>query len=179
MKEKIILRIFFKKKLASLTVERKKEASAAALKKLYEISCDFPSVLSFMSLPDEIDLHQFNNLIIKKLLLPKIFKDELKIYHVENLDQLDTHPKWGIREPSEKDREEKVPLEKVSMVLIPALAFDNKKNRLGRGLGLYDRLLGKMREKTKKIGIGFKEQLSLQELPKETHDIAMDEILLF
>ena len=55
-----------------------------------------------------------------------------------------------------------------------AVAYDRKGNRLGRGKGFYDRLLGTT--KATKVGIGYEFQL-LDELPVEPHDVGVDIII--
>ena len=45
--------------------------------------------------------------------------------------------------------------DKVEVVFIPLLAFDNKGNRVGYGKGFYDRFLAKCKSETVKIGLSF------------------------
>jgi len=45
--------------------------------------------------------------------------------------------------------------EKVEVVFIPLLAFDEKGNRVGYGKGFYDRFLAKCKPETIKIGLSF------------------------
>jgi len=40
-------------------------------------------------------------------------------------------------------------------VVVPGLAFDKTKNRLGRGKGFYDKFLRKLGEKTVNVGVAF------------------------
>jgi len=63
---------------------------------------------------------------------------------------------------------------KVDLVIVPGVAFDTKKNRLGRGKGYYDRFF--RRNKTLKIGVGFEFQL-LSSVPINRMDIRMDRIV--
>ena len=58
--------------------------------------------------------------------------------------------------------------------MVPAVAFDRKGNRLGRGKGYYDRLLAG--SKATKVGVGYEFQL-LGEIPAEPHDIRMDMVI--
>ena len=59
--------------------------------------------------------------------------------------------------------------EEFDCILVPGLAFDRQGVRVGRGKGFYDKLLAKYPD-VYTIGICYKEQLSLQLLPKEEHD---------
>ena len=63
-------------------------------------------------------------------------------------------------------------------LLVPGLAFTGAGNRLGRGGGFYDRLLGNpgRRGAGVAVGIGFGFHL-LPALPLEAHDAPLDEIV--
>jgi 5-formyltetrahydrofolate cyclo-ligase len=62
----------------------------------------------------------------------------------------------------------------IEVIVVPAVAFDRKGNRLGRGKGFYDRLLSTTRATT--IGVGYDFQV-FDELPVEEHDIPMDMVI--
>lgn len=63
----------------------------------------------------------------------------------------------------------------IDVAIIPGLAFDKNRYRLGRGKGWYDRFLSEHPE-TFKIGVCYKEQL-VDKLPTEEHDIKMDLVI--
>ncbi|CAG8591482.1 3696_t:CDS:2 [Paraglomus brasilianum] len=52
---------------------------------------------------------------------------------------------WGIPEPGLD--EERIIANELDMIIMPGLAFDHKKNRLGHGKGFYDRYLAKYKTK--------------------------------
>ena len=81
--------------------------------------------------------------------------------------------KFGILEPSENCV--KVDASEIDLTLVPGLAFDQYRNRLGRGRGFYDRWL--MQLSGKRIGVGFDYQL-VDTVPTEPHDIQLDLIAL-
>jgi len=68
------------------------------------------------------------------------------------------------------------PYEKLDLVIVPALAFDKKGNRLGRGKGYYDRFLKRAPEHTYSIGLAFDFQI-LPTLPVEENDLPVDKVL--
>tara|TARA_Y100001958_G_C20922604_1_gene336263 strand:- start:369 stop:677 length:309 start_codon:yes stop_codon:yes gene_type:complete len=81
--------------------------------------------------------------------------------------------KFGIPEPIQSKA--KVP----DVILVPVLAFDNHKYRLGYGKGFYDRYLYKYLKKFKKIltvGVAFSFQRH-HKLPISQNDIKIDYIL--
>ena len=62
---------------------------------------------------------------------------------------------------------------KIDVVIIPLLAFDNKGVRVGYGKGLYDRFLAQCPESTLKVGLSFFDPVSrIEDINK--HDIALD-----
>ena len=77
--------------------------------------------------------------------------------------------KFGIREPVKSCTP--MPFADVNLVLVPAIAFDLRGRRLGRGKGYYDRLLTEI--SGTKCGVAFDEQM-VEEIPFETHDQQMD-----
>lgn len=80
---------------------------------------------------------------------------------------------YNTLEPKKKT---KFPSRKLDLVIVPALAFDKKNNRLGRGKGYYDRFLEKLSDRTKSIGLAFDFQI-LADLPVEKNDLPVDTVL--
>jgi 5-formyltetrahydrofolate cyclo-ligase len=60
---------------------------------------------------------------------------------------------------------------KIDLIIVPIVAFDSENNRIGRGLGYYDRFLKKY--KCSKIGIAFELQ-RVASIPVEPHDEKFD-----
>ncbi len=86
---------------------------------------------------------------------------------------------FGIMEPH-GDASERVNLADIRGFLIPGLAFDQHGNRLGRGRGYYDRMLGQMPNVelgVTKIGIAFDQQVTAEAIPTEDFDQPMDFVI--
>jgi 5-formyltetrahydrofolate cyclo-ligase len=66
-------------------------------------------------------------------------------------------------------------LETIDVILVPALAFDLRGFRLGRGAGFYDRLLADPRRTGLALGFGLEAQL-VPRVPTERHDARLDAI---
>ncbi len=82
--------------------------------------------------------------------------------------------KYGIPEPKKNDRKNYFP----DIILVPMLAFDRNKNRLGYGKGYYDRYLNnliKLNKKIEAIGVAFSFQES-NRLPISNHDFKLNKI---
>ncbi len=159
----------------SLSLTRRAEASSLAYKELEKLS--FKRILSFFSFGSEIDLFPFNCLLAQqgRLVLPKRNGPELDLYRVTDLfNDLDIIS-LGLREPI-SDVCEKIDPSSIDLALIPAIAFDEERFRLGFGKGHYDRFLGKNKLKT--VGVGFREQLIERPLPRDPWDIPLDSLCL-
>lgn len=63
-----------------------------------------------------------------------------------------TENDWGIREPVGG---EIVEAEKIDIVLVPLLCFDQNGHRVGYGKGMYDRFLAECRSVCLKVGLSF------------------------
>jgi len=86
-----------------------------------------------------------------RISIPKVNrkKNELENFYFEGLHQLATND-WGIQEPKQG-----IPTEsqKIDMVLVPLLAFDQSGHRVGYGKGYYDKFLITCKSGCKKIGL--------------------------
>ena len=94
-------------------------------------------------------------------------------YKWKNYDVLQIN-KFGMLEPSLL-KNSKTP----DVMLVPLLAYDNQKNRLGYGKGFYDNFLNKYLKKNKNIitiGVAFSFQ-KYNKLPISKFDVKLDYIL--
>ena len=116
---------------------------------------------------------EFKNISSQEILLPVTEKnDQMNFYSWKKNDVLFIN-KFGLLEPA-KTRE-KVP----NIMLVPILAFDKNKYRLGYGKGFYDRYLDKYTKQLKNIltvGVAFSFQRH-HKLPKNYNDVKLDLIL--
>lgn len=132
------------------------------------------AVMAYAAIPPEVSLQPVLEEILrqgKTLVLPRCEANGIMTARrIVDLGQL-VHGTYGIPEPPETAPE--FPVEEISLVLVPGLAFDRTGGRLGRGKGYYDRLLPKTTGKT----IGICGQL-VTEVPMEPHDSRMDAIAL-
>ena len=82
---------------------------------------------------------------------------------------------FGIWEPRRR-RTMLVRPRSVDLVIVPGVAFDRSRNRLGRGLGFYDRFLKRLKRSTPAVGLAFSFQV-VSKVPVESHDQKLDKIL--
>lgn len=181
--EKISLRLLLKNKRAAISIERRKEAAEKLASSFLPLITSYKNILSFHSLPGEIDTYVLNSTFATqgKLFLPRVEANTLLVYQVNDLLNELQQSNLHIWEPN-PNLCAHIDLEKIDCVLVPGLGFDRHNRRIGYGKGHYDRLLAQMKANSEAptiIGLGYKEQLVEDALPFEPHDIALDELMLF
>ena len=131
--------------------------------------------------------HSFRNEIItidiikellqmeKNVFLPYINskKTEIEISQIKNLDKDLRSGVWGIKEPLKKENK---PIDKIDIIVVPALVFSHDGFRIGYGGGYYDKLLARKSSKTISIGLAFNDFLH-KELPIDDYDQPVDIII--
>lgn len=170
-KAKIRRRIRNKKNVLS---DMEKSQSAATVFEKIELLSEFmnaKSVLMYWSLPDELPTHNF---IVKwsakkQMLLPMVKGDEMLIKPFISTDEL-RKSDMGIWEPEVQRKYSR----QIDLVIVPGIAFDKGKNRLGRGKGYYDRYFNN--KSITKIGVCYDFQL-LEVIPTGPFDVSMDKII--
>lgn len=144
------------------------------------------AIMFFVSFRSEVDTFSLINHALslgKQVILPKVitlyFSDvherrliPVEINTLKDLRQFQLS-KMGILEPISSLI---FPLNKIDLIVMPGVAFDHKRNRLGYGGGYYDRFLSETIEKPYTIALAYQEQI-IKEVPVETHDIKVDKII--
>lgn len=151
-----------------------KEQAAAEVFSRLENTAAFmmaDNILIYHSLPDELQTISFLRKWSDKkhFYLPRVNGVNLDL-----LPYVESELRRGaydIEEPSGSDTAD---VDDIDLMIIPAVAFDRKGNRLGRGKGFYDRLLATTN--ATKIGVGYEFQL-FDELPSEKHDVPMNIVI--
>ncbi len=111
----------------------------------------------------------------KHVYVPKVFQSGMEMIQLKSLQEYHSLPSnaWGIKEHDTDD----VEFPKLDLILLPCLAFDRSRNRLGQGKGYYDtfidRYTKKWGERPLLIGLALKDQI-FGEVPTEPHDIPVD-----
>jgi 5-formyltetrahydrofolate cyclo-ligase len=82
---------------------------------------------------------------------------------------------FGILEP-EKDTLKAVAPEKIDLIIVPGIAFDEHGNRVGHGLGYYDKFLAGAKN-AKKVGLAFDFQVVGKKIVCQSHDMTVDQII--
>jgi 5-formyltetrahydrofolate cyclo-ligase len=134
-------------------------------------------ILSFYSIGSEMDLSLLNAHLAQqgRLMSNRLESTGLTPYHVHSENELIVS-RLGIPEPDPK-KSRKALLTEIDLILVPALAFDREGYRLGYGKGYYDRFLANVGA-IPTVGVGFREQLSKESLPKDPWDIPVQQLVL-
>ena len=162
------------KNLRMMLSEMEKESAAEEVFARLEQTAAFmmaDTILMYHSLPDELQTVKFLQKWHdrKRFFLPRVNGVNLDILPYE-----ETRLELGSFHIEEPTGDDTVDVDDIELMVIPAVAFDRKGNRLGRGKGFYDRLLST--SKATKIGVGYEFQL-FDSIPSEPHDVAMDMVI--
>ena len=107
----------------------------------------------------------------RSVLVPKVQWQQRRMVAVAIGSMDDLVPgRFGIREPA---GDEAWPADKIDFIIVPALAYDRRGNRLGRGGGFYDRFLAEAGCNAVTCGLAFDEQL-VDQVPIHDNDIPVN-----
>jgi 5-formyltetrahydrofolate cyclo-ligase len=169
-------------KLSSQKEEAARKRSLKIKEKLFQLKAfkRAKTVMFYLALKSEVETREMIEGAIslgKRVVIPTCDIKHRKIIPclVTGLEAKDfKRGSYGIDEPCARKAHWS---EKIDLCIVPGLAFDAKGNRLGRGLGYYDRFLSTLSPDTVKIGLAFKFQV-LPRLPCILPcDINVDKVL--
>ena len=160
----------------------REERSNIILEKL--LSCDeyisAETVMTYVSMPEEVDTIRFIQMALKqgkRITVPYIETGSKEIIASELtvIESLEKGP-FGIYQPK-VEHLKTISVKDVDLIIVPAIAYDENKMRLGRGGGYYDRFLSLAEQyKCKTIGIAFNFQI-LNVVPTDSHDRSVNKII--
>lgn len=135
-------------------------------------------ILGFVSYGSEIDTHPLLGEALrqgKKVYVPKVEGEQMVFYRIRSLEEL-TKGYKGIPEPvGDTEVFDYVVCQKEgetdkALLLMPGVAFDPYRNRIGYGKGFYDRYLADKEELAlRSIAVGFRCQM-VDEVPAGPYD---------
>jgi 5-formyltetrahydrofolate cyclo-ligase len=136
------------------------------------------NILFYVSYDNEVDTHVMIKESLmngKTVLVPKTDKEKKTICVSRLLCWEDLSPcAYSILEPRENCIRE-VPVTSVELLIVPGIVFDVCGNRIGHGMGYYDRLL-KNTIQAHSIGLAFESQI-IKAIPAEKHDEKVEMIV--
>ena len=138
-------------------------------KKIIKVALYYPSNFEL----NVLKILDYRNFLNQEILLPVTDKNNLMNFFSWKKNEVLYVGKFGILEPIKSIP--KIP----DLILVPILAFDKNKYRLGYGKGFYDRYLNRYLKKFKNIftvGIAFSFQRH-DNLPVSQKDVKLDYII--
>jgi len=170
------------KKVAELPSQEIAEKTRAIETRLFDFANFLESKIALMYVHNNGEV-QTGNILRRtydygKIVVLPAFKTEnfgMNLLKVDNLDKdLQEGPR-GILEPDET-RCKVVPIDRIDIAIIPAIALDEKGGRIGSGEGYYDRLIPRLAITTRKVALALEQQI-VPQVPIETHDKHVDIII--
>jgi len=175
--DKAQLRRKLQNRLLEMPQEQRVEKSRKACRNLISLEQfkNASTIMMYLTLPHEADTSeailnawQHGKIVV----VPKISWQQRHMIPVQ-INSLETDIKTGacgLRNPTACVPS---PFEEIDMVVTPALGFDRKGNRLGRGGSYYDRFFANPELKASRCGFAFSEQL-VDSVPITEHDEPVD-----
>jgi 5-formyltetrahydrofolate cyclo-ligase len=160
-------------------------------------------VYCYVSMPREVQTAEIRRRAVaegKTLALPRVAGEEIRFHRMSEPDQPLVRSSFNIDEPAADlpsmdpasdlppvdprvgaggDEQNGTPPGTAAgnaLVIVPGLAFDHARYRLGRGRGYYDRFLASGLGCFSTVGVCFEEQL-VDEVPRENWDMRIDRVL--
>ena len=137
-------------------------------------------VMMYLPAEGEVDTRKmiqraldYNKIVVLPAFDPQ--RKDIRLLKIDNLDTDLCSDETGRPGPNPR-RCRQVPLDVVDIAILPAVALDEKGGRIGRGERYFDRLIPKLAVTTRKVALGFEEQL-LPQIPMESHDKFVDIII--
>lgn len=168
------------KKRSNLSKTEVLEKSKQIKKRLFEIK-EFKeacTILFYVSYDNEAYTHDMIKESIsnmKQVVVPVTDKKNRRLIlsKLESWGDLEVGA-YNILEPK-KECVKKISIDRIDLVIVPGVGFDEQGHRIGHGMGYYDGLL-KLSTNTLNIGLAFELQI-VEKIPTEKHDIPVDRIV--
>lgn len=162
----------------------RKQKSGIIAEKLYAVTAfrKAAQILFYASFDGEVDtipMIKKAEQLGKRIGLPKLRKQGSQMWPMLlncNIDDC-LSGAYGIKEPSSEQAENMDCSLKNTLIIVPGVAFDKKNNRLGRGMGFYDRFLSQLPSSTPMIGLAFDFQIFDEFFFVEPHDVCLSDVI--
>ena len=178
--DKKLIRNQLVEQLLSLTLGEVERRSRDVERKIQQLSEYIRAhcVMAYYPLKGEVNLLGMlrKDLKSKIICFPVIQGNRLCAYRVKDIDSDLIPGPLGTKQP-DVIRCQEIPLTELQVVIVPGIAFDRCRNRLGRGGGYYDRFLKELPDTAKTVGVAFDLQI-IEDLPyNSSHDVKVDMLL--
>jgi 5-formyltetrahydrofolate cyclo-ligase len=169
-------------KFAALSANEIAEKTKAIENRLFDFANFLESKIALLYVNNEHEVltgnilkraYTYNKIVVLPVYNTENFEMELK--KVDDIEKDMVPGPRDILQPDES-RCKIVPIDKIDIAIIPAVALDEKGGRIGSGKGYYDRLIPRLAITTRKVALAFEEQI-VPQVPIESHDKHVDIII--
>lgn len=169
------VRTYIRQKKKETTEQFRAEAARACSRQLFDTKewKEASSILTYISYNREMSTYPVIEQAFaegKTVAAPRVEGREMSFYIFHSMDELVKSP-MNILEPCKND----IPVAEDALMIMPGVAFDQQKNRVGYGGGFYDRYLNG-HPYHKRIALAYDFQI-LSEFETEEFDIKPHMIL--
>ena len=168
--------------LAALSEKEIIEKTKAVEKRLFDFANFLEAKVALMYVNNKNEVatsdilkrtHAYNKIIVLPAYNTETFA--MTLMKVDSLEKDLRGGPRGILEPN-SERCKVVPIDRIDIAIVPAVALDEKGGRIGSGQGYYDRLIPELSITTRKVALAFEEQI-IPQVPLESHDKHIDIII--
>ncbi len=130
-------------------------------------------IACYVSLPNEVDTLALIETFLKtkSVCVPRVEGTIMHFYQIDSLDELQVGH-FHVLEPTTS---RKVLSQDIDIMLVPMMAFDGRKYRVGYGKGYYDKYFASGYQGYK-LGLAYAMQY-VNEIAVDEYDYALDEII--
>ena len=159
-------------KRRAFPLKQRQRADQIIQKKAWKLCQTVERIGIYVSLPEEVDTQQLICRMLsagKKVYVPRCQQKTLTFHQIRSLEELRPsrfHLLEPVNEPSS--------FHDIQLIFVPVVGFDEDYNRIGYGHGYYDSVLNQIH--AEKIGLAYRFQ-KVKVLPKEIHDVPLDNVL--
>ncbi len=179
--EKSRLRREIRAALGRITAEERQRAARSAQARLLEVMERSQAAVVLAYLGDGLDLDPTIEMLLDRsgtVAVPVVLPDRGRMVpaRITSLDpSAFDRDRYDLRSP--RAPVETIDLDRLDVVLVPGVAFTTTGHRLGRGGGYYDRLLGELPNRVRRVGVCHALQV-VPTLPVEPHDAGIDDLIV-
>ncbi len=170
------------KKLDALSAEEIAKTTTRIENRLFDFAnfLEAKIVLLYVNKPNEVPSENILKRCFeyRKIVVLPVFKETkfgVSLWKIDNLKTDLATDSSGRLKPN-MERCKKVPIDRIDIAIVPAVALDEKGGRVGDGNGCYDRLIPKLPITTRKVSLASENQIVAQ-VPMESHDKHVDIII--
>ncbi len=175
--EKKKLRKYIQDKRDALSIKEREIKSRAAAEKFFSTKDYIKARNILICYPFRSEIN--TKIIIedalnkgKKIILPRVDKNKLNLYFVNNLKDKLGKGAYGIMEPDPLLCK-RTKAADIDLAVTPGIGFDKNFNRLGYGGGFFDRLFPYLPKRAKKVALCFDIQV-MPNIPVAKNDKKID-----